>query len=311
MTLTREAERTPLDVHAVLIVVQLLFVGNAVVGRVALRSITPATILATRVPAGALLFLALRAIIATRSGWQRVPLRDLAHLFGCAVLGVTLNQLLFFEGLARSTATNATVIGAAIPVLTAGVSIALGHERATLRRVVGLSFALGGALSVVLFGRAHGALGFGVGELLLLGNSTAYALYLVVSRPLFRRYRIDTAITWIFVFGALTLLPLGIRPLVRELPNAPASAYASLAYIVLGATVAAYFLNGWALRRAPSSLVAVYIYLQPVVGALLASRWLGERLTLATALGGLCIGGGIGLVASERPSAINAPSQAR
>jgi drug/metabolite transporter (DMT)-like permease len=299
-TTTRTPDKPSARVHVALTVVQLLFVGNAVVGRIALRSVTPATLLAVRAPSAAIIFLLLRVVLSRSAGWERVSRGDLLKLAACALLGVTLNQLLFFEGLARSTATNAVVIGATIPVLTAGIAIAVGTERATLRRVLGLCCALAGALGVVLFGRPHGQLGFGTGELLLLGNSTAYALYLVVSRPLFHRYRTDTAITWIFAFGALMLLPLGIRPLLHELPVAPLSAYASLAYIVLGPTVAAYFLNGFALRRAPSSLVAVYIYMQPVVGAVVAARWLDEKLTVATALGALCIGGGIALVATER-----------
>lgn len=124
------------------------------------------------------------------------------------------------------------------------------------------------------------------------------ALYLVVSHPPFRRYRTDTTITWIFASGALLLLPLGLRPLVRE----RRAGDASLADIGVGATVVAYFVNGFAPRRAPSSLV-VYIYLQPIVGALVAARWLDEHLTIATALGGLCIRGGIVLVASECPFA--------
>lgn len=281
---------------------QLLFVGNAVIGKIALRSVTPATVLAVRAPAAAMLFLLLRTLLSRGPGWERVEGRDLWKLAGAGLLGVTLNQLLFFEGLQRSTATNAAVISATIPVLTAGLSIALRDERATARRLLGLATALGGAMIVVLFGRSRGALRLelGLGELLLLGNATAYSLYLVASRPLFRRYRTETAVTWIFAFGAAALLPLGLRPLLRELPLAPLGAYASLAYIVLGPSVAAYFLNGYALRRAPPSLVAVYIYLQPAIAALVASHWLGEALTPATLVGALFIGCGIALVALRR-----------
>lgn len=288
--------------HATLLVVQLLFVGNAVVGKVALRTVTPATVLAVRAPVAALIFLGLRWVIAQRAGWERVERADLWKLAGAGLLGISLNQLLFFEGLKRSTATNATVISACIPVLTTGLSIALRNEPATLRKVLGLLLALTGALVVVVLGHSRGTfhVELGTGELLLFGNATAYSLYLVVSRPLFRRYRTDVAVTWIFIFGAAALLPLGLRPLLHELPAAPTATYLALAFIVLGPTVGAYFLNGYALRRAPASLVAVYIYVQPIVASFVAARYLDEQLTLATVGGGVLIGCGIALVALRR-----------
>ena len=288
--------------HAALLVVQLLFVGNAIVGKIALRTVSPATVLAVRAPVAALLFLCLRWLIARRAGWERVERRDLWRLAGAGLLGISLNQLLFFEGLSRSTATNATVISACIPVFTTGLSIALRNERATPRKVLGLLLALSGALVVVLLGRSRSGfhVELGMGELLLFGNATAYSLYLVVSRPLFRRYRTDVAVTWIFAFGAAALLPLGLMPLVHELPSAPPTAYVALAFIVLGPTVGAYFLNGFALKRAPASLVAVYIYVQPIVAAFVAAHYLDEQLTPATIGGGVLIGCGIALVALRR-----------
>jgi drug/metabolite transporter (DMT)-like permease len=149
-------------------------------------------------------------------------------------------------------------------------------------------------------------LALGIGELFLVINSICYALYLVLSRPLFQRYRTDTAITWIFGFGALLLLPLGLRSIAHELPVAPSAAHASLAFIVLGPTVAAYFLNGFALRRAPASIVAVYCYVQPVVAALLAAWILDERIAAVTIAGAVLIAIGIAMVSlgPRRPEAV-------
>ena len=49
----------------------------------------------------------------------------------------------------------------------------------------------------------------------------------------------------------------------------------------------------------PASLVAIYIYVQPVVGALMAARALGERPSTSTFVGGALIGAGIWLVTRE------------
>jgi drug/metabolite transporter (DMT)-like permease len=277
--------------------VQVLFAANAVYGKIALGAVSPAALLGARVPAGALLFFGLRTLQSKKSGWQPLERRDLWRVTFSALLGVSLNQAFYFQGLARTTATNMTVLGTLIPVLAMGVSIALGHERATLRRIAGLVVALGGALVVVLFGRpGHLKLEFGVGEVLSCCSSACYALYLVVSRPLFLRYRTDTAITWIFAVAALTMAPFCLVPMAHEVPATTPAALGSIVFIILGPTVAAYFLNGFALRRASASLVAVYIYAQPLIAAGLAFVLLHERISPATGVGGVLIGIGIALV---------------
>ncbi len=278
---------------------QVLFAANAVFGKIALADLSALGVLGIRVPAAALIFFSLRVAISSVRGWQHVPIADVLRLCGCGLLGIVMNQYLFFEGLARTTATNAVVMSTTVPVFAVGLAIAFGRERATPRRLAGLLVALLGALVVALLGRA--ALGslrlsLGIGELYLLANSVFYSLYLVLSRPLFQRYRTDTAISWIFAAGALLLLPLGLRSVIHELPHAPLRALLSLGFIILGPTLAAYFLNGFALRRASASLVAVYIYLQPVVAALLAAYLLGERVSSMTLVGATLIGLGIALV---------------
>jgi drug/metabolite transporter (DMT)-like permease len=207
---------------------------------------------------------------------------------------------------------NATVLGTLIPVLATGFSIALGRERATPPRIAGLVVALGGALVVVLFGRPGRTfeLRFGLGETFSCCSAAFYAAYLVYSKPLFQRYRTDTVITWIFFAATATMLPLCLGPMAHEVPHASAAALGAIAFIILGPTVAAYFLNGFALRRAPASLVAIYIYTQPLIAAALAHVLLHEKLSAATGVGAVLIGAGIALVSLSGESAAPTPASA-
>src|SRR3954447_21270777 len=68
-------------------------------------------------------------------------------------------------------------------------------------------------------------------------------------------------------------------------------------YIVVFPTIFTYLLNIWALQRVSPNTVAAYIYLQPVFAAALAPLVLkGEGLNLRTALAGVIIFTGLGLV---------------
>ena len=298
-----EAGGTPLKVHAALALVQIFFAANAVYGKIALGAVSPLALLAVRGPSGALVFLGLRVFASRRHGWQRVARADLASLLALSVLGVSANQLLFYTGLSRTTAVNTVVLNASIPVFAAGFSIVLGRERATVGRLAGLGVALAGALLVVLYGRADRGplrLVLGGGELFLVANSAMYALYLVLGRTIFQRYRTDTAIAWIFGLAALALLPWCLGPFAREVPMAAPRVHWAMIYIVLGPTVGAYFLNGFALRHARPSIVAIYIYAQPVLAALMARALLGEHLPAATVTGAALIAAGIALVSFSR-----------
>ncbi len=62
----------------------------------------------------------------------------------------------------------------------------------------------------------------------------------------------------------------------------------ALAAVVVFPTILAYYWNTWALARVEPSMVAVYTYLQPLIGTVLAIFVLGEawkpRIFLAMAL---------------------------
>jgi len=286
------------DVHLALISVQVMFATWGVIGKLLMRELAPFAVIAFRVPAAAALLLLVRRV----RPWRRVARADLAELALYSVFGISANQLLFAAGLDRTTATNAAVLSATIPVFAVGVALLLGRERMTAVKLLGVALALGGALAVAgggfsLSGR------HAVGDLLIVCNSLCYATYLVISGRLFARYDALTALTWVMLFGAVTVLPFGAGDLIAAAPTLPAEAWVELGYVVLIPTVGAYLLNAYALARAPASLVAVYVYAQPIAGALLAAAVLGERPGGATALGAVAVGTGIWLVTRPRANA--------
>jgi drug/metabolite transporter (DMT)-like permease len=278
-----------------LVAVQLMFASLAIVAKIALRELSPFGLICARVVLAALVLV----IVREWMGRQPVERRDLPELFAYAFFGVTANMLIFMAGLSRTTATNAVVISATIPVFTVGVAVALRKEAATLGKVIGLGVALVGALTIVGAGRFSGGGGRLLGNLLVVLNSLSFSIYLVISRRLLAKYQPMTVVTWNFLFGALGVLPFGLGPLLHAAPSLSAHGWLCVVYIALFPTVGSYFLNLFALRRAPASLVAIYIYVQPVLGALMAAAVLGERPGADTFVGGALIGAGIWLVTRE------------
>ena len=289
-------ERIPASVHLALVAVQLMFASLSIVAKIALREIGPLGLVCARSMTAMLVLVGVRLALLPR---ERVAARHLPELAAYGFFGVTANMLLFIEGLARTTAINAIVIGTTIPVFTVGVAVVLRKEAATAAKAIGLLVACAGALVIVGAGRFEAGGGKLLGNLLIVGNSLSFSIYLVISRRLLARYSPMTVVAWTFVFGALGILPFGEPTLAAAAPHLSSRTWLCIAYIVTFPTVGTYFLNMFALQKAPSSLVAIYIYVQPVVGALMAAAMLDERPALSTYVGGALIGGGIWLVTRE------------
>ncbi len=283
-----------MNVHVALLAVQVAFASLAIAAKLVLDDVSGSGLVALRTPAAALVLW----LIAIARGRWRVSPRELAALAALSVLGIAANQLLFVAGLERTTATTAVVLGTSIPVFTMGIAVVAGRERATASHVGGVAVAVAGAV-VTIGGGALTDRGHLVGDLLIVANSLSYAAYLVLGRPVMQRLDPLVAITWVMTFGALMILPFGAADAIAAAPRLEAESWAAIAWIVLVATVGTYALNAWALRHAPSSVVAVYVNAQPPIAAALAFAFLGERPGWATAAGAVLIALGIWL-ASRR-----------
>jgi drug/metabolite transporter (DMT)-like permease len=277
-----------------LVAVQICFAAFPVLGKIAMRAVTPFDVAALRVVAGAA---ALGLLAAPRLRRERpLSLREHTELLGLALLGIVGNQLFFISGLDRSTATNAALIGATIPVFTVALAALFRVEDLSWRRLVGVPLALAGALLLMPSRRldlSDRALG---GDLMLILNCLCYAGFLVAGRRILRRRDALAVATWIFRWGALPVVALAIPDLLRLRPvEVPPGAWAALAGIVIFPTVAAYGLNIWALSRTDPSTAAVFVYLQPLLAAALAAAVLGERPGPRTGLAALLIFAGLAL----------------
>ncbi len=282
-------------VQLCLVVVQVLFASLAVTGRLVLP-VVPAALLVTIRIFGAAVALAL--LNAARGGPWIHDRRDLTRVAVSGLLGVTANQSLYLFGLGHSTAVNATILVTTAPVFTVLGSLLLGLERPSSSKLGGIALAAAGAVYLIDPTRLSFAPGVALGNLLILLGMVCYAAYFLVSKPLLARYDAITVGTYVMLFAALGVLPLGIPALWGVRPEVFHGSIGWLvAYIVVGPTIGAYFLNLWALKRVSSNTVASFLYLQPFLAALAAPLILpGERLTGRTLGAGCLIFIGLGLV---------------
>ncbi|HUP88705.1 MAG TPA: DMT family transporter [Longimicrobiales bacterium] len=271
-----------------LVLVQIMFATLPIAAKIGLRGLSTSSLVLVRVTVAALVFFIIQRLTIRERIRSRV---DLLHLAFYSVLGVSLNQLLYVKGLSLTTATAAQMLIAGGPAVTLMLAILIGRERASPTKWIGIVLAASGALLLVSSGGGEARW---LGNTLILINVVAYSMYLVFARDILTRYHPLTVITWIFIFGIVGLLPFGLLPAMREIPAAGMETKLALLWIIVFPTVCAYYLNMWALTVVESSLVSTFVYLQPVMTALLAMWILRERPTLSMVPAAVLIFSGVG-----------------
>jgi drug/metabolite transporter (DMT)-like permease len=250
-----------------------------------------------------LLFLAIRRVPLPR-GPGTFP-----RFMGLGLIGVAINQLLFVEGLHRTTPGHSALINTSMPVLVVLIALLMGRERPTPSRLLGIGITMAGVLWLVAPGAldAHADATAFRGDLLTTVNSLSYSLFLVVGKPVFAREKTLPAAAMLLLCGALWLLPIGLPGLLAlDWGAIGPRTWLLGAFIVLGPTVGAYALNTFALKRLDSSVVAFFIFLQPLIATTLSIARGYERPTLRLFIAAAIVFAGV-LVALRAPAVKAAP----
>ncbi len=260
--------------HIALIAVQILFGASAIMGKIALLGFPPMAIVGFRVGGGALAFYVLQRFRGNLHLDKKIHYLYFAFF---ALFGITVNQLLFFTGLSMTTATNTSLLAVLIPVFAIIVSAIVGNDVLSWRKILGIFIAALGVIYLIDPRKASFSSTTTQGDILIILNSFSYAIYIAISKKLISHYGALKSIAWVFIFGSLINVPIGLFSLSSvELNNVSSLSWLALGGVVIFSTILAYFFNAWALARVEPSIVAVYVYLQPLIGTFLAIMVLGE-----------------------------------
>ncbi len=264
---------TALLAHLALAAVALFYGLNYFVLKpVFATGINSFAVLAIRCTITAAFFWAYHALFVRERVRER---RDYLRLLLAAFFGVTINQTFFLWGLSLTSRVNSAVLMILTPVFVFLAAWILREERFSLRTLSGLVLSFVGALGLILSGSDQAFQVGGAtisGDLMIMVNAASYGLYLVFVRPLVLKYNTFTIIKWLFLFGSIPNILIGIFPL-SQVPMEVFSGEVILriGFLIVFATIGAYWLNAWAMKRLPSSAVGIYIYAQPVFVTLLSA----------------------------------------
>ncbi len=200
---------------------------------------------------------------------EAIQKKDIVYLIICALFGVVINMLCFFEGLSITTPINASLIMITTPLLVYIISCFLSKEERSFKRFLGVLLGLLGAGILVSNGDSLQI--NNLGDFLVFLNAASYALYLILIKKMMSKYHPITVLKTIFLIGLVFIIPIGGSELaLLSINTLPTHIIVKIIFVVLFTTCGAYFLNIYAISHLRASTVAFYIYLQPLLATILS-----------------------------------------
>lgn len=213
--------------------------------------------------------------------------------------GLALPILILYEGLARTSALEASLIGATGPIFVVLGGIIFLRERETKREWQGLALSLLGSLIIVLepIWNGHGFLGSSLsGNLLVLGYDLSWAVYAIIAKK-FYKTKPPLALGSLTYLGTAIIYAL-LLSRTHSLPSfglliSNFNVLWPVLYMAIPGGIIANIFYLYAASRIEVSEANLFTYLNGVVAIPASYLLLGERPSLTTLLAVIIIAYGV------------------
>jgi drug/metabolite transporter (DMT)-like permease len=292
----------------ILTLANCLWAGSYVIGKDALA--------AWPFPSLNMLRFTIAAVVVAPYLWRNRALlprgrSDQLRMAAMCALGFIGNKAFEYWGLSLTTATDTALLIAAEALATVVLSVIILGERVRRWETAGLVVGGFGVYLVVMGGLRipdNFTGGQALGNLLVLFSLLLEALFTVVGKSVVTRYP-PFLVTAAIVTGSLVVWwPAGLTALaVRGWPSMTWGVLLAGIYLGVFTTSIGYWAWFYGLRRVMPGAMAPLLFIQPLLGTVLAVLIRGERPGLPTLVGGTLVLGGVALVVGQRHPAPDSP----
>ena len=210
--------------------------------------------------------------------------KDRLTILKCGLFGMSINIAAFIAGLDYSTPVNSSILIIISPIFVVILSFFIFKNKINFIKILGIILGFIGAMILILTADSNSSIGRNIplGNFLFIVNSISYAYYLIIVKPMAEKYDLITLFKWLFLIGLIFNFPLGINQFLDvDWASLPLwEAVLPMVFVVVCTTCMTYFLNGYALSKITSTEVAVFMYLQPIIGILFAIFTKSDTITL-------------------------------
>lgn len=276
-------------IDLMLLTMILIWGINYAIVKAALAEMTPLSFNSARFILASVLTLLSLKLIEGDVGFAR---GDWWRFLGLGLIGNTCYQLLFINGIDRTTAGNSALLLATTPIFISLIGAAVGVERVGKLAGVGVFFSFAGILMVIVGSGKELSLTRETieGDMLILIGAAVWSLYTVLSKPMLARYS-ALKLTALAMAGGTPFIVLFSIPQLLAQDWAAVSWQGWLGLLFSGslAIALAYIIWNLGVSKVGGTRTAVYSNLSPVIATTFAWLTLGEAITAFMVVGAAMI----------------------
>lgn len=280
----------------------VLWAGTYVAVKLGLRFMDPLTLIFWRMGISAFVLIAWILI-------SRIPLRlDTKGVVRMIALGVTIAiaHIFWVTGLKYTTASDASLLYSFEPIWGVVLASIFLKERFRAAMGVGLVFGFVGLviLSDISLSNVGSLVGASVafGNLLVVVGLFCECMFSIIAKPLVGRYSPIVVIAGALLVTEIVLsVPIAVNGSFSFPVNA--SSVGLLLYLSIPCTAIGYVLWVRVMRNLPVNIMCYTIFVQPIVGPIIATIAIGEMLSGRVFKGGAFLLAGVGIAVASHVKA--------
>ncbi|MCX7710316.1 MAG: DMT family transporter [Clostridia bacterium] len=253
-------------------------------------------ILLTEVPPASIAFF--RQIIALvplaafslfTHAFSKISFRDLLLISASGLFGIVLYFIFENTGLKYTTASNASMIVASVPIFTLFSEAIFFKLKIKPKMILCLLLSILGVYLVIsINGKLELSSSTFMGNMLIIGAMVCWVIYTIQSRSLSSLYSGITITTYQTLVSVFLFIPF-IAPEIKHWKALSLVPLLNLIYLGFFCSAVAYFFYIYATKRLGATVSAAFLNLIPVVSVITSFFVLGEKITLLQTAGMLLI----------------------
>ncbi len=224
-------------------------------------------------------------IALAKEGMPQYTRREWLFMLLAGLSGISLYFLFEYKGLLYTTAGNASLILAAVPVMTMIVGAVTHRARYGASVWIGVVVSLAGVYLVVRYGADGDAENALLGNLLMLGACLCWVCYLELTSSLSARHSSLSLTTYQGLLASVALLPLAMSE-GADLAAVSLDGWLAAAFLGVLCSAICYILYTQAVHHLQPMRTALFINLNPLSAVLGGVLMLGESVGWMQLIGG-------------------------
>ncbi|CAA7048749.1 unnamed protein product [Microthlaspi erraticum] len=244
-----------------------------------------------------------------------LDLKSFSLIFLVSLIGITINQNLYLEGLYLASSSMGSAVGNIVPAITFLISFLAGYERVDLRNMRGLAkisgtiLCVAGAISMTLLrgpkilnsesvlpiaklllggSNDHNLWLFGC--LFMFSSTICWSFWLTLQVPISAYFPDHLSLSaWMCLFG--TIQCAVVTFFLEKDPNAwilhSYSEFATCLYAGIGSSALSFTVQAWAISKRGPLFSALFNPLCTVIVTILAALFFQEEIYTGSLIGGL------------------------